>query len=373
MKFYSCLFWSRKKSKLCSILMIIGLISCAQLVNPKNNKFKLIPLVLKKFIVHEEGHSAFPSALKLNNGDIVVVFRVGINHVDSSGKIMLVRYKYDSMKFTIKEVQKVIDTELDDRDPSIMQLSSGSLLINFFSGEPSPEFSYHHRRISVIMSHDNGRTWNKRIDLNTKMFDIWFGTSDAVIELPNKNLIMPVWGHLNGDKRISSHIFSSKDGGRNWHYDTMIALDTSQQIGFDEPSLVLIKGELIAALRTDQDSINGRGFIYQSNSEDMGKTWSSPKKLNIWGYPTHLLLFNSNILFMTYGYRQFPFGVRYRISGNYGKSWEECWEGILEAESETRDCGYPSTIELDDKSLLTTYYLTQKGKTYIRAIHYRLY
>ncbi len=64
-------------------------------------------------------------------------------------------------------------------------------------------------------------------------------------------------------------------------------------------------------------------------------------------------------LLMTYGYRRAPFGVQARVSDDHGESWSEPM--IVYGGGKTVDLGYPSTVQLDDGSLLTIWYEVQEG------------
>jgi len=72
------------------------------------------------------------------------------------------------------------------------------------------------------------------------------------------------------------------------------------------------------------------------------------------GAPSHILKHSSGVLISTYGCRAKPFGIKAMISKNNGESWEDL--GYIYINEHSADLGYPSTIELDDKSLATVFY-----------------
>ncbi len=56
-----------------------------------------------------------------------------------------------------------------------------------------------------------------------------------------------------------------------------------------------------------------------------------------------------------YGERNRPFGVRAMLSRNLGESWGP--EVIqLAADAHSRDCGYPSSVEIEPGKVVTMYY-----------------
>ena len=64
---------------------------------------------------------------------------------------------------------------------------------------------------------------------------------------------------------------------------------------------------------------------------------------------------SNGTLICTYGWRDFPgYGQRVMFSKDEGKTWDTNW--ILRDDAPSDDLGYPSTVELADKSLFTVYY-----------------
>ncbi len=94
--------------------------------------------------------------------------------------------------------------------------------------------------------------------------------------------------------------------------------------------------------------------VYQSVSEDGGKTWSEMVSLGISGSPPHLLQHTSGAIVLVYGRRELPFGQRALISRDGGETWQED-EYIING-SKTNDIGYPCSVELSDGTILTVYY-----------------
>ena len=92
----------------------------------------------------------------------------------------------------------------------------------------------------------------------------------------------------------------------------------------------------------------------QTVSDDGGKTWSAAQPLGFHGSPPHLLLHSSGALVCVYGYRKVPYGQRVMISHDGAESWEHDY--ILRDDGPHPDLGYPSSVELDDGSILTVYY-----------------
>ena len=92
----------------------------------------------------------------------------------------------------------------------------------------------------------------------------------------------------------------------------------------------------------------------QCESDDGGKSWSTPHSIGVWGLPSFLLRLRSGRLLMSYGYRRAPFGNQARYSDDDGQTWSDPL--TISADGVGGDLGYPSTVELDDGSLLTVWY-----------------
>jgi hypothetical protein len=76
------------------------------------------------------------------------------------------------------------------------------------------------------------------------------------------------------------------------------------------------------------------------------------------GSPAHLFKHSSGMLISTYGYREAPFGVKAMFSTDNGKTWD--YGHDIYVNNVCGDLGYPSTVELNDGSLITVFYAHPK-------------
>lgn len=115
----------------------------------------------------------------------------------------------------------------------------------------------------------------------------------SVLELKNGHLLATAYGHFEADRFASeynpkmrktrSFLLRSADGGKQWEHVANIASDPVEQEGFGEPVLVQLRtgplaGRLICQMRTGRETP-----VYQSESDDEGKTWTRPWPL-YWRY-----------------------------------------------------------------------------------------
>ncbi|MEC4673464.1 MAG: sialidase family protein, partial [Nitrospirota bacterium] len=273
-------------------------------------------------VKNQDRHLAFPDISSTRSGYLLVVYREGAEHVDSSGKIMLVRGGYSQNQLHFASPQCVCNTDLDDRDPSIVELANGTLIINFFRLDRETGQLF----LTVSQSLDKGENWCSPQDISFPSFSEGLATSDAIVEMASGDLVMAVYGKAD-DGKSGAYLVRSNDGGMTWPVVTGLAL--CQAPIFEEPAIVLHPGgRLIAFLRTDN---RGLGYIYRTESADEGYTWTSPERLDLWGYPADLFALKNGSVLATYGYRQFPAGVRYCQSTD-GQSWSIYHERILRAD-----------------------------------------
>ncbi len=158
----------------------------------------------------------------------------------------------------------------------------------------------------------------------------------------------------------SSYVLRSEDDGANWQVVRIAGPVIGPEgvtVGLNETWLAeLPDGRIIALMRPSPDSV---GYLYQSESRDQGKTWSTPVRTPMWGYPAQVLVLKNGALLASYGYRRAPMGIRACVSYDSGKTWDIDNEIILRADGggSGSDLGYPQTVESADGRLVTLYYL----------------
>lgn len=111
-------------------------------------------------------------------------------------------------------------------------------------------------------------------------------------------------------------------------------------------------------IRADPLSLLGReprSVMWESYSDDGGKTWAAPFATPLWGHPPHLMLLSNGRVLCSYGYRRPPFGQRACLS-NDGVHWDLSDEVILRDDAPNSDLGYPVSVELEPGVILTVYY-----------------
>lgn len=353
-------------------------------------------------------HSAFPHIIRLQNGDLVTLFReapihLGTNgtgnwihgkshfHRDPGSRNALVRSTDDGRTWNPDSHVMVYasDNSHDVNMGMISQLPSGELVMNtmHFFVEPSDQqftelrnkrihTTATDRRFGVtafdsllfMRSADWGRTWGdpEPIYLSSFDYDSHSGKNGVVV-LPDGTWLLPLHGSCAADESESSFVVRSRDEGRTWVEPSVIAFDLNRNIEFCEPAMILLtSGRLLAVMRTEN-------YLYQAFSTDGGWIWKGLKRTPIWGFPPHLLLLTDGRVLCTYGYRREPFGVRAVLSSDEGETWDIENEIIIRGDGLHRDLGYPASIQLQDSRVLSIYYFSgEDGIRHIAGTIYRV-
>ncbi len=342
---------------------------------------KSYPGIRRHSIIYYDAYaySSWPSILRCKDGELLIAFstktrrKAAITHVDPSFWNVIIRSGDDGRSWS--EFPEMIGgyNYFGMDDPGIAQISDGRILVNscwrtfipasaadrrtdrrFTRVSPFPwAYASGPKDTFVFHSLDNGRTWLDSVRLDVRPFRSGW-TLRPIVELPDGTLLLPCYeeefGPAERGLSCSAFVMRSVDRGRSWAAPALVA--GQGEIGFNEPSLLCLpNGRIIALMRTMPAA-----HLYQSVSEDGGRTWTRPQRTPIWGYPADLRLLKDGRVLASYGYRRPPYGIRACLSEDSGRSWPIKNEIVLRDDFPNTDLGYPTTAELADGTLLTAYY-----------------
>ena len=321
-------------------------------------------------------HLAFVGLTTSAEGEILIVFREGAGHVDPEGRFLLMRSSDEGRAWSGPEV--VVNSELDDRDPSIKALPDGRLVVNYFSSKCTAPWDEKHikrwigpegyalgrnnwsaevRFIGMKFSEDGGKTWGNEVRLERKGVAV----SASVCALRDGSLVMPVYTRPEGASAYGAFLIRSTDGGRTWGGLEGIAMDPEGATPFAEPTLLALPhGCLLCHLRTTGAKADP-GAIWQTESSDGGRSWSLPRKLPLWGYRQSLALLTNGDVLCVYGYRRYPMGVRGAVSHDGGRTWDPADEFPIRWDGVHHDLGYPAAVPLGGGRAFVAYYINTVG------------
>lgn len=322
------------------MLLAVGLFSvgCERIQEP--------PSVVESVTLAESpAHLAFPSIARLETGEWVCVYRAASSHISDDGVIMGLRSMHPGSRWT--DPDTLISGRLDSRDPSVCEISDGTVLMNFFKSRlDSGGRSKTPMGVFVSRSYDGGQTWFTPRMVVLESYD-WAACSAKILERKDGVLLLPIYAR-KGDHRSDVLVVESRDGGESWTRFNLVARDTTDRIDFQEPALAqLADGRIVCMMRT----AGADGFLYRSVSGDGGKTWSSPEPTSLQGQAPALLVTESGVLICAY--RDFsPHGTSAAISFDGGTTFE--MESVLSLS--LHDRGYPEMIPADDEDVFCVYY-----------------
>lgn len=355
----------------------------------------------------ERFFSAFPSVVRLANGEILLAFRRApdyrwlfgantekdlnaVDHVHFRSHIALRRFDV-ALKPEGAAISMPMHAEAADQDANLFMHSSGRLLQHGFLWYPVPHSvaeklegagrsvvraerlgaGYLFWGSYVRYSDDQGHTWSDYIELPVDGAGNVAGgpfSSGAValrgrmVEMQDGSLLLAGYaagGGLTGNQQTS--FFTSDNAGVTWSRHPQ----KLEMAGVDlqEPSIAAWpEGEVSVFHRTRN---NGDRLVV-SRSKD-GQTFSDPKTLEIIGHPYDPLVLPDGRLFLVYGYRHKPMGVRARVASNF-EGLASAREMVIRDDSPSADTGYPSACLLPDGRILVAYYIADdKGVRGIEA------
>ncbi len=332
-------------------------------------------VILRHLCIYEsrQAYCAWPSLARTPEGDLIVLFTKTEEHLGPDGAIMLSR-STDNGASWLSPVP-VRDTPLDDRESGITTLRDGRILAHFWSTchtresyESLQPGSYGRdvldRWIAAVeraeyrnaeslsgawtsASCDGGRTWSNPAR-----------GPDAVhggIQLSGGGLLVASYRETADTITVRA----ADSAGVFWHTVAAVTSPRPDSVSFGEPHMVQLKsGRVIMMMRATTHPYNDRDprcVLWESYSEDGGKTWVPPFATPLWGFPPHLALLSDGRVLCTYGYRRPPFGQRACLSGD-GITWDLRDEVILRDDAPDGDLGYPASLETAPGIVLTVYY-----------------
>jgi len=350
-----------------------------------------------------ELYHGWPTLARRRNGQLLLACSGGREgHVCPFGRVELMQSNDGGRTWLWPRV--IMDSAIDDRDSGVVETAKGSILVTTFTSlayeailkraESQPagdkntwprppqrmdRWRAAHNRLTtpqresqldvwMIRSTDGGVTWSVpyRCLVNSPHGPIQL--SDGRLLYAGKAL----WKDSPGHRKGSVGVCESTDDGVSWHWLAEIGPrpgDSVEQY-HELHAVEAAEGRLVLQIRNHNRA--NAGETLQSESSDFGKTWSEPHPIGVWGLPSHLLRLKDGRLLMTYGHRRQPLGNQARVSADHGKTWSE--PIIVSGDGTSSDLGYPSTVQLDDGSLVSVWYEVVKEfpRAVLRQAHWSL-
>ncbi len=323
-------------------------------------------------------YHGWPTLARRRDGELWLVCSGGREqHVCPFGQVVAMTSRDNGTTWTWPRV--LLDGTIDDRDAGVLETAKGTLLVTTFTSlayEPLLEAAVKsgkwpadrlarwqavHNRLGsgarnkelgqwMLRSTDGGTTWSPRSDCIVN-------SPHGPIQLRDGRLLYAGKELWTGQRRVG--VCESTDDGQTWRWlaEIPVRKDDSLKEYHELHAVEAGDGKIIVQIRNH--NVAHRGETLQCESADGGKTWSELHSIGVWGLPSHLLRLRDGRLLMTYGHRRAPLGNQARLSEDHGKTWSEPM--ILSGDGVSGDLGYPSTMQIEDGSLVTVWYEAMKG------------
>ncbi len=309
------------------------------------------------------GGGYWPTLLKLPDGTLGAVLRGGAPHVGLNSRLDLVRSTDGGRTWLAPQTIVPPVAGADVRGASAGVMDDGAIVVAYWE-----DTRYHGETFDpgagtctpfTIVSTDGGRAWLPKRSLDGTGLPGWVAVYGRMAVAPDGTGLMIVYGPEDAERRTrASVLVRSVDHGRTWGDPTVIARGTNEGTVIVGPG-----ASLLAFLRTNHADPRRNGAVALSRSDDRGRTWSEPVQLTRANqHPADACRLASGHLLMTYGNRLGSLAVGAMLSRDGGRTWDQDGRVVLAGETMTLrgkcwgDCGYPSTVQLADGTIVTLYY-----------------
>lgn len=349
-----------------------------------NNNMKIIPIGSVETVMSNFGsrHNYFgwPTVTRLKNGRLASVSSgYRLEHVCPFGKTVISFSEDEGNTWTCPA--PVIDTVLDDRDGGIMTFGKSGVIVTSFNntiafqrnycqytpGTAAYRQAYLDLLTSEEETRDIGSTFKISYDNGitfSKLYKSPVTSPHGPCELDDGTVLWvgALYGSKDGLEKkgcsVQAWSINTDNGEMTKVGDIPEVTEQGSAFPCEPHAIYLGNGRLVCHIRVCGAGIDGSNVFttYQSVSEDYGRTWSQPKMLLSieGGAPAHLMKHSSGALISVYGYRLAPFGVKAMFSYDDGETWDTDYDVYVNGVN--LDLGYPSSVELDDGSILTVFY-----------------
>ncbi|WP_372936668.1 sialidase family protein [Mariniphaga sediminis] len=376
----------------------------------KSNKDKVpYQVISKKGITRE--YQAVPDACRLDNGDILVVFYDGNDHVTyptpeypNAGRICLTRSEDEGKTWSNPVV--IYDDVNDNRDPHINQMNDGTVVLSFFSLEfevseasgsdentpvytkeqvakygnnpdllheqqpenlkkkvrPTGSGKWETKGPYVLKSFDNGKTWENEGKFIATSKPGW-NCSAKVKEMPDGTWLLPVYRSEPSISAAWGGVIPSSDRGKTWDAVIPVGKEANLVLAAETDIILLKDKTLYAALRGDRSVVN----MHYATSKDFGKTWTPVSDIGFVGHAPSFTRLKSGAILLSY--RAFCEENGYYTGLRISRDEAQTWEGPYLADKTPG--AYPSTVELKDGTILIIYY-EEGAQSSIRALRFKM-
>ncbi len=208
-------------------------------------------------------------------------------------------------------------------------------------------------------SYSRGKTWQGPFRMPNFGQQGIAARTDYLVNGPHDLTMLLTAAKSNG-KEGRVICVRTRDGGKTWTMLSFVGPEPDERDKALMPSSVRLSPNVILT------AVRHTSWIELYRSDDDGSAWKLlsrpvPNTGAHNGNPPYLLKLQDGRLAMTYGFRSEPYGIRARLSGDDGKTWND--EIPLRTDGGAWDLGYTRTVQKPDGKLVTVSYFNDRKDT----------
>jgi hypothetical protein len=328
----------------------------------------------------DDRDSAFPKAIQMPDGEILCSFCAG-GGAEAKGGTELARSK-DFGKTWIPGGIILPATESTSNHLKL-SLSHDNKTIYAYGGlfhsNSKQKFGEKQCEPVFCTSVDRGYTWSKPHIIENP-YNCPLEISYGIVPLESGRLLAPA-ALLPAPERLGEKVivFISDDSGQHWDKHSIVFESKDKNEGYFEHKFVeLGDGRIMAVCWTvTLGSVKDKENSF-SLSFDHGSTWSEPKSTGIMGQTMSPLYLGEDRLIVFYNKRYGEQGIMMALVTFNENEWFIHHEEFLYDAQKERECpenldsgvtefdnfafGFPTAVQLNDGSVLVTYWRKDNGK-----------
>lgn len=355
-----------------------------------------------------------PSVITRSDGEVMVAFRRAperraygekfSGHTDPKAQLVLTRTRDGGRRWSDPELIHAHPIG-GSQDPCMVQLRDGGIVCTSYAwlrlnvdalSKPPPAFTtratgdYNFLGGYLLRSENAGKSWEgpfvpppmphpSAVDCYGNRVPMF--NRGAMCEASDGRLYWAARSLADALPRRHHrlHLLVSSDRGKTWAQSCDIAFDPA--ISFTETSLIETpRGDLVGFVRGRRlerrgeageiDTLQGVPLADHISivvrSTDRGRSFQPYRIAGFFGFPFHAVRLPDNRVWLCYGYRKPPFGIRARILNPECTNIDDAPEIVLRDDGGTSDVGYPWATLLPDGRVLTVYWINHDdGERYI--------